>query len=634
MLVNRRRRAVSAALILVTAGITSLSGTGAQAAVDPEMSKQWGLKAPTATTYGIGAETAWARSKGQGVIIGIVDTGIDLNHPDLQGKVIATADCIGAGKRADKSCTAGGADDNGHGTHVAGIAAAATGNGVGIAGVAPDAKLVVAKALTASSGGSVDDIKAAIAWTVSKGAKVVNLSIASSLLGSLLGGGNTLAQAVNDAYAAGAVVVIAAGNTNLLGLGGQNYGDMKGIVVGATGPDGKAASYSSPLGDAKWAILAPGGADNANRPQDDIYSTYWKKSGSPASTYEYLRGTSMAAPHVAGVAALLWAGHPNITKDHVINYILTSADPLAGGASCGQFCVGRLNAAKAVAKLPPLPQSTTTTTTKPVTPPTTAPDQSAASTPAPLQPAGYVIVDETGRAAAFGGVPFQGEIPVPPKLPVVGVAEVPRLRDGYWMVTADGEVYNYGQARNYGSAGSLKLNLPIVGMAPTHLGAGYWLVATDGGIFSYGDAKFYGSTGNVKLNKPIVGMTSTPTGKGYWLVASDGGIFSFGDARFFGSTGNVKLNKPIVGMAVTPTGKGYWLVASDGGVFSFGDAKFFGSTGDVKLNKPIVGMAASPTGKGYWMVASDGGIFSFGASPFLGSAANTGMGRVVGMASN
>ncbi len=631
---NRRRRAVSAALVLVAAGITSLSGTNAQAAVDPEMTKQWGLKAPTATTYGIGAETAWTRSTGKGVIIGIVDTGIDLNHPDLQGKVIASANCIGAGNRPDKSCTAGGADDNGHGTHVAGIAAAATGNGVGIAGVAPDAKLVVAKALSATSGGDVDDIRAAVAWTVSKGAKVVNLSIASGLVGSLLGGGDMLATAVNEAYAAGAVVVIAAGNTNFLGLGGQNYGEMKGIVVGSTGPDGKAAGYSSPLGDAKWAILAPGGADNPNRPQDDIYSTYWKANGNPASTYDYLRGTSMAAPHVAGVAALLWAGHPAVTKDHVINYILTSADPLTGGASCGQFCVGRLNAAKAVSKLPALPPSTTTSTRPPSTPPTTAPDQSAASTPAPLQPAGYVIVDENGRAAGYGGVPFQGELAAPPRKPVVGVTEVPRLRDGYWMVTANGEVFNYGQARHYGSAGSLPLNLPIVGMAPTNLGAGYWLVATDGGVFSYGDAKFYGSTGDIKLNKPIVGMTSTPTGKGYWMVASDGGIFSFGDAKFYGSTGAMKLNKPIVGMAATPTGRGYWLVASDGGVFSFGDAKFFGSTGDIVLNKPIVGMAASATGKGYWMVASDGGIFSFGASQFLGSAANAGMSRVVGMASN
>ncbi|HKY78306.1 MAG TPA: hypothetical protein VJS45_19380, partial [Acidimicrobiia bacterium] len=78
---------------------------------------------------------------------------------------------------------------------------------------------------------------------------------------------------------------------------------------------------------------------------------------------------------------------------------------------------------------------------------------------------------------------------------------------------------------------------------------GYWMVAADGGIFSYGSARFLGSTGDLRLNQPIVGMAPTPSGGGYWLVASDGGMFSFGDARFFGSTGAMRLNKPIVGMA-------------------------------------------------------------------------------------
>jgi len=74
-------------------------------------------------------------------------------------------------------------------------------------------------------------------------------------------------------------------------------------------------------------------------------------------------------------------------------------------------------------------------------------------------------------------------------------------------------------------------------------------VAADGGIFSYGDAPFYGSAGAIRLNQPVVGMAATPTGGGYWLVAADGGIFSYGDAPFHGSTGGLVLNKPIVGMA-------------------------------------------------------------------------------------
>jgi len=105
-------------------------------------------------------------------------------------------------------------------------------------------------------------------------------------------------------------------------------------------------------------------------------------------------------------------------------------------------------------------------------------------------------------------------------------------------------------------------------------GGGYWMVATDGGIFSFCDSRFFGSTGAIRLNKPVVGMAPTRDGGGYWLVASDGGIFAFGNARFFGSTGAVTLNRPLVGLAPTADGGGYWLVASDGGVFSFGDANF------------------------------------------------------------
>jgi hypothetical protein len=86
-------------------------------------------------------------------------------------------------------------------------------------------------------------------------------------------------------------------------------------------------------------------------------------------------------------------------------------------------------------------------------------------------------------------------------------------------------------------------------MASTHDGAGYWLVASDGGIFNYGDAPFHGSAGSLPLNKPVVGMAPTSDGGGYWLVATDGGIFNYGDATFYGSTGSIVLNRPVVGMS-------------------------------------------------------------------------------------
>jgi hypothetical protein len=265
---------------------------------------------------------------------------------------------------------------------------------------------------------------------------------------------------------------------------------------------------------------------------------------------------------------------------------------------------------------------------------------------------------------------------VTPALPGGNPAEAATApTKGYWFVAGDGGIFSFGDGSFYGSTGNLKLNQPIVGMAPSPTGRGYWFVAADGGIFSFGDAKFHGSTGAMKLNRPIVGMAPTPTGQGYWFVAADGGIFSFGDAAFFGSTGAIRLAKPIVGMAATPTGRGYWFVASDGGIFNYGDARFFGSAvgksprssivsmastpsgqgyylvaadgavhafgdavskgsmGGKALSSPIVGFSLTSSGAGYWLVAADGGIFSFGDASFYGSTGNLRLNRsIVGMA--
>jgi hypothetical protein len=250
-------------------------------------------------------------------------------------------------------------------------------------------------------------------------------------------------------------------------------------------------------------------------------------------------------------------------------------------------------------------------------------------------PVGYWLAASDGGIFSFGDAPFFGSTgDIKLNKPIVSMAPTP-AREGYWLAASDGGIFAFGDAAFFGSTGDIKLNSPVVGMVPTRTGLGYWLVASDGGIFSFGDAVFYGSTGDLKLNRPIVGMASTPTGDGYWLVASDGGIFAFGDAAFLGSTGDITLNKPIVGMAAVPTGGGYWLVASDGGVFSFGKAAFFGSTGDIKLNSPIVGMTPSATGEGYLFVAADGGVFAFGDAPFFGSTGDIKLNKpVVTMAAN
>lgn len=109
-------------------------------------------------------------------------------------------------------------------------------------------------------------------------------------------------------------------------------------------------------------------------------------------------------------------------------------------------------------------------------------------------------------------------------------------------------------------------------MAATPSGGGYWLVARDGGVFSFGDARFEGSTGGVRLQSPIVAMAPTADGRGYWLVARDGGVFAFGDARFLGSLGGSRQPAPVIGLVATATGRGYWLVLGNGQVKAFGDA--------------------------------------------------------------
>lgn len=403
-------RAIAALFVLVTAvsGPVLTAGT-AGATSDPLFARQW---APVK----IGAPSVWPITTGAGVKIGIVDSGVDLSHQDLQGgKIVANASCIATSGNAAACVAGGGQDIAGHGTHVAGIAAANKDNGVGIAGIAPSAQLVVARVFQNDSA-DLADVEAGIRWVVSQGARVVNLSLGENvLLGGLLGGGQaSLAPALNDAWARGAIPVVASGNAQFLS-GSASYANVNAIVVGATGPDDEIAGYSVPTGSAKWAIVAPGGNGGEAR---QIVSTYWR-AGAP-NQYGYLQGTSMATPHVSGALALLLA--TGVSQQRAVEILLSTANR---AVTCGNACVGRLDVAAAVAATGAVAPATTTA---PTAPPTTAAPVTTRPRVTTTRPA------TTAPAPTTTGAPPPETTVAPP--PTTTVAEAPPPTDPLQVASA------------------------------------------------------------------------------------------------------------------------------------------------------------------------------------------------------
>jgi subtilisin family serine protease len=319
-----RRLAAAAA-----AGLALLVGSGvgpahARAANDPALNRQWGLAK-------IGAAKAWDTATGAGTVIAVVDSGVDLNHEDLVGKILPGKDYTGVGSVQD---------DCGHGTHVSGIAAAVTNNGKGVAGVAPDAKILPVKVLAPNGNrcaGSTTDIQDGIKWAADQGATVINLSLGSDIQ-FLTGSG--LGDSLSYAWSKGAIPVVAAGNSSLFGSG---YSNESAIIVTASGTQDDSPSYSSTTGSAKWAMSAPGGDGSGD--DGDILSTYFIPG--QANQYGLLAGTSMATPHVAGAAAVLRS--MGLTPQQTVDRLLGTAADLGAKGKDNLFGSGRLDLAKAVA---------------------------------------------------------------------------------------------------------------------------------------------------------------------------------------------------------------------------------------------------------------------------------------------
>ncbi len=238
---------------------------------------------------------------------------------------------------------------------------------------------------------------------------------------------------------------------------------------------------------------------------------------------------------------------------------------------------------------------------------------------------GYRVLSTDGRVRSLGGAfdlgdPFRAGA-------AAGIAiTAAQDADSYWVTTADGAVFSFGNAPYFGSLPDKGIRTKAADIAGRPGGGGYWVLGVDGAVYPFGAAADLGGLPAIGVQTTARKIRPTPTGSGYWVLGSDGGIFSFGDAAFFGSVPGVGATTAAVDMSSTPSGQGYWVLGEDGGVFSFGDATFFGSVPGLKINwaRPARAIMAAFDGGGYHVMANDGGVFSFGNVPFYGSLAGTG----------
>ncbi|TGE39570.1 peptidase [Desulfosporosinus fructosivorans] len=285
----------------------TINASGLPVPKDPLFEEQWSMVSGNVQgAWGLGAT-------GQGITIAVIDTGVALGHPDLQDNLVSGYNAI-----TESEAPGANRDNNGHGTHVAGIAAAAR-NDVGIVGVAYQAKIMPIKAMDSVGEGYDDAIAAGIVWAADHGAKIINLSVGTEH-GSH--SSDILRNSIAYAYNQGCLLVAAVGNYDPLEEEnpGVSYpaSDPDVLAVAATDQDNIVASYS--VTGSEVDLVAPG---------NSITSTWWSKS--TGAGYAIVSGTSMAAPFVSGEAALIWSQHPAWSRDQVIQVMEAGVEDL--GAS-------------------------------------------------------------------------------------------------------------------------------------------------------------------------------------------------------------------------------------------------------------------------------------------------------------
>ena len=396
--------------------VDHIEADGQVFALDVELDNSWGVKR-------IGSGLAHAAGfNGAGVKVAIIDTGINRTHVDLDANYSAA--CSWDFVNADSDPM----DDHFHGSHVSGIAAAED-NNTGVVGVAPGATLCAYKVLAADGGGSYSNVVAALDRAVRDGARVVNLS-----LGSTASPGAAVEQAFQNAYASGLLIVASAGNNGTCAGANDSVGYparfASAIAVAATDQSNLRACFSSTGPDVE--VAAPGVS---------ILSAW---IGGTAA-YGTASGTSMAAPHVTGLGALLFGCNPALTNVQARNIIDTTAldldSPLTPGALDGRdtwygYGLVQVQAALAAAGCPavalptatptrtntPGPASTATPTRTNTPAPASTATPTRTNTPAPANtatPAATHTPTNTPAPVATPTPPAQTDTPVPTPTPTV-----------------------------------------------------------------------------------------------------------------------------------------------------------------------------------------------------------------------
>lgn len=302
---------------------------------DPYWDDQWGMRI-------IQADSAWDIHKGStSVTVAIIDTGIEYTHDDLSDH------CINLGYdwvNNDNDPM----DDNGHGTHCAGVAAAIMDNGIGVVGVA-QVSIMAEKVLDEEGSGYADDVADGIVHAVDAGADVISMSLGSYF------SSNLIKDACQYAWDKGCILVAAAGNDNIQWRHYPAAYDTV-IAVSATDKYDRKASYSN---YGNWIELAAPGGDGEDY-HDWILSTYLD------NWYAWSCGTSMATPHVAGLAALVWSYEPTLTNQELRQHLRDTADDLGASGKDRYYGYGRINAYRALNELGPVDNPPTCSIVDPV----------------------------------------------------------------------------------------------------------------------------------------------------------------------------------------------------------------------------------------------------------------------------